>query len=223
LSHEENQRAHQERKPRRFAIKLTRNLILYYRKSAQTKRDTEHRHTGNAYQFWSKTKEESWKRPIEAIGVIVVFFYTLFAGYQSCQMRSANRIARDAVTASTRPYIGVAFEGKEPNDTQVFRSSQETNFRQIQIGIAYINFGKLPGNALLRHLVVASPKRLPNGPSLDNVTPIHEMLWPSPIDNHDLVEMRNEFSDAELTKQNECWLLQMAVSARQDQLWSFPH
>jgi hypothetical protein len=81
------------RKPHRIRIRLTQNLFLYYRKSAQRQADAGHHEKSKARQFYEKTKDETWKRPVEAIGVLVVAFYTLFAGYQSCEMRHANRIA----------------------------------------------------------------------------------------------------------------------------------
>jgi hypothetical protein len=94
---------------------LTRDLVLYYRKSAnreKTRQDRSnryyHRFCDKGRDFYEKTKDEAWKRPIEAIGVIVVVFYTVFAGYQSCQMRHANVLTQEQIKLTQRPNLVLA-------------------------------------------------------------------------------------------------------------------
>lgn len=48
-----------------------------------------------ASKVYQRIKNEAWAKPIETIGVVVVIFYTAFAGYQSCQMREANNLTHD--------------------------------------------------------------------------------------------------------------------------------
>jgi hypothetical protein len=98
--HHENPDPNPKRKPRRIAVRLSRNLILHYRKSAKRRNASERHHKGYGYRFYEKTKEEAWKRPIEAIGVVIVAFYTAFAGYQSCKMRDANRFSQQIVRST---------------------------------------------------------------------------------------------------------------------------
>jgi len=102
LTDSENRGADPKRHPRRIRIRLTRNLVLYYRQSARSADKGEHRREGYAKKIYQRTKNEAWTKPIETFGVIVVFLYTVFAGYQSCQMRSANKLMRAANQNATR-------------------------------------------------------------------------------------------------------------------------
>lgn len=85
---------------------------------------------------------------LEIVALVVVSFYTAFAGYQSCKMREANRLShqllettRDNFRNEERPYVWVAEKGgpvfEQPN-------ANFPNMGQIIWTWHYQNYGKTP-------------------------------------------------------------------------------
>jgi hypothetical protein len=100
MSEAQNCDSEPKRKPRRLVVRLTRNLVLYYKES---NRSTEkHRPEGDTCgnQFCKRIKKEAWLKPIEFVGVIVLIIYTTFAGCQSCRMGTANRLTRQIIQST---------------------------------------------------------------------------------------------------------------------------
>jgi hypothetical protein len=68
-------------------------------------------------KFRDRLKEQARRKPIEFVGVIVVTFYTAFAGYQSCKIGEANRltgrIVQSTVAASLSCAVGSSFSRSE--------------------------------------------------------------------------------------------------------------
>jgi hypothetical protein len=58
--------------------------------------------------MYERIKKETMRKPIEAIGVLVVVIYTAFAGYQSCQMRKANRLTQQIVRSTVSASLACA-------------------------------------------------------------------------------------------------------------------
>jgi len=101
LADSQNRNTHPKRKPRRISIRLTRNLILYYRKPANRAGDGKHQGDSYTQKIYQRTKNEARLKPIETIGVIVVFAYTVFAGFQSCWTKQSV----DQQIAGNRPVM----------------------------------------------------------------------------------------------------------------------
>jgi len=106
LAETENRDTDPKRKPRRIAVRLTRNLVLYYRQTASGAHNGKRHRDGYAQKIYQRTKNEAWTKPIETLGVIVVFAYTVFAGYQSCQLKRSTDAARKQTTLMRQQLIG---------------------------------------------------------------------------------------------------------------------
>jgi len=132
---------------------------------------------------------------LEILGLLLIAYYA----YQAAV---ANGLTRKALAVSTRPYIGVAFLDNDLYYVPVFRPSRFTDMRNIQIQITYINFGKLPADALIRRVIVPSEKQLPGGPDTEGVTPIHQVLWPPPVSNPDMATLSKDLTDNQLAEMN---------------------
>jgi len=105
LTDSQNPNTKPERKPRRIAIRLTRNLILYYKKPRGDASKHQTDYDSYAHQIYQRTKNEAWLKPIEFVGVVILIFYTAFAGCQSCQMRTANKLTQTIVSTDARAVL----------------------------------------------------------------------------------------------------------------------
>jgi len=100
LPNSENSDPKPKHTPRRIIIRLTRNLFVYYRQPAPNAE--KHHNQGQTYanKIYERTKKEARSKPIEFFGLIILFFYTWFAGCQSCELVSANRLTRQIVRST---------------------------------------------------------------------------------------------------------------------------
>lgn len=146
MADKENRDTNPKRKPRRVAVRLTRNLVLHYRKTANGKQARQDHHNTCPRQLYDKTKDEAWKKPIETLGVIVVLFYTLFAGYQSCQMREANTLTRLVLLATEAATLEIDFN---------------TAWENQGVMLNVVNQGKLAATNLGGHIQITR-ERLPD-------------------------------------------------------------
>jgi hypothetical protein len=113
-------------------------------------------------------------------------------------------LTSDLLTASTRPYIGVAVY--YPVDYFPFSPAPNT---KLTAPFTYINFGKLPADAHIRQLIALSKDRLDSGPSLDQGQQVHEFLWPPPVQNLETITTAKELTDGEVSDLNNghnAWL-----------------
>jgi hypothetical protein len=77
--------------PRSIAIRVARYFFSHSKSVIRASKHKDQRES-RARKIYRKTKEEAWSRSIEAIGLVVLTFYTTFAGYQSCAMRRQTNI-----------------------------------------------------------------------------------------------------------------------------------
>ncbi len=107
MAEHDNRDSKPKRSPRRRLIRLTRNIFVYYRKPVSSTSDGESE--GESYtrktcqyikDFGDRIEKEAWDRPIEFIGLLILFAYTTFAGIQSCKMREANKLTQQIVRST---------------------------------------------------------------------------------------------------------------------------
>jgi hypothetical protein len=72
----------------------------------------------------------------------------------------------------------------------------------MKIPIVYLDFGKLPGDALISRTVALSATQLDDGPDIESKVPVHKFIWPSPIENRDIAQATQPLTDGELTDLN---------------------
>jgi hypothetical protein len=127
LAETDNRDSKPKRPPRRSLIRLTRNIFVYYRKpvasTSNRKSDTEsYANKARRYvkDFCDRIEKEAWDRPIEFIGLLILFAYTTFAGLQSCRMGEANKltqqIVRSTVSASLSCAASSAFSRRKADE-----------------------------------------------------------------------------------------------------------
>jgi hypothetical protein len=126
-------------------------------------------------QIYERTKNEAWEKPIETLGVIVVAIYTAFAGCQSCQMYHANNLTRQAIEASSRPYIEIA-----PIAISAEIQVQPVVNGPLEVPLSYPNIGKLPASAEITCVVEYSSLNRLTASDLSKGQTAHRILWPPP-------------------------------------------
>jgi hypothetical protein len=123
LPESEDRNTETEHAPSRISIRLTR-YFLDKIKGVTPASKRKHQRKRYTREFYGKAKEEAWKRPIEAIGLILLFCYTSFAGYQSCELGESvteqakatkaaiaqASITDEAMRISNRPYVQIRSE-----------------------------------------------------------------------------------------------------------------
>jgi hypothetical protein len=152
----ENNNPKPKRYPRRIAIRLTRNLVLYYKQRTTSTTDHQNEQHGCAYNFYQHAKGEAWRKPIEFIGLIILFCYTTFAFFQVRAMHTANEEARTSFAVSQQPYVSLGDKDGTIAEFIEPKSSDE----KVSVRIYFQNGG--PSPALTPNVMIFPPIIIPS-------------------------------------------------------------
>src|ERR1700704_2857219 len=92
---------------RRLVFRLTRNLVLYYKKPYGKSENRCYERCRDFYDLCHRVKTKAYDKPrffIEVIALFVVGVYTICAFVQSCEMIQATEIASDNLCQGQRPW-----------------------------------------------------------------------------------------------------------------------
>jgi hypothetical protein len=145
-----NQTQSSSQPPRRFAIRFTRNLVLYYKKPSRSAKNRRYERTYRCYDLYQRIKQKAYNKPrffVELAALVVVSFYTLFTGIQTWKIRQSTNAATesaDAAVATSRAWIVPA------------ENPPQTN--RLTVVLNWINAGKTP--AVKLHATAEYPSNL---------------------------------------------------------------
>jgi hypothetical protein len=109
-----------------------------------------------------------------------------------------THVSSKILDADTRPYVGIAIYGT--TEIPIFTPSQD---RSLTIPLAFLDYGKLPGDSMIKGTVFPSADRLDQGPPLDSIIPLHKMLWPPPVQNYENITMQTPLTDDQVKWMND--------------------
>jgi hypothetical protein len=134
---------------------------------------------------------DKWNAVVLTVTMLAVIYYAYIT----------NKI----LTADTRPYVGIAIN----YSTDYFPFNLQAQ-QLLEVPLSYNNFGRQPAEAQIWQLVIYSPTRIFDGPSLDGAVPQRVSIWPPPIVTDKIAQslepLSSETVNGLLTNGDKGWL-----------------
>lgn len=97
---------------------------------------------------------------VQIVGVAFLIAYTIFAGFQWCAMRKANRIAQDALITQTRPWVNIEEMALQE---QLLNEDKKTGTTGVSFNMTYKlqNYGKSPARIMVAQFCLSYSAMFP--------------------------------------------------------------